>query len=202
MARGRSLHYEKFADGSVKCIEDEIPFELPQGWEWTRLGVIFSHNTGKALNSKSQVGNPYTYITTSNLYWNRFELTDLKQMLFTDAELEKCTVKKGDLLVCEGGDIGRSAIWENDDEIRIQNHIHKMRPYIKLNIKFYYYVLYLYKHTERINGKGIGIQGLSSNQLHSLLFPLPPINEQNIIANKINGYFEYIDFLEKEKSNL
>ena len=197
-----SLHYEKFADGSVKCIEDEIPFELPQGWEWTRLGVIFSHNTGKALNSKSQVGNPYTYITTSNLYWNRFELTDLKQMLFTDAELEKCTVKKGDLLVCEGGDIGRSAIWENDDEIRIQNHIHKMRPYIKLNIKFYYYVLYLYKHTERINGKGIGIQGLSSNQLHSLLFPLPPINEQNIIANKINGYFEYIDFLEKEKSNL
>ena len=81
-------------------------------------------------------------------------------------------------------------------------HIHKMRPYIKLNIKFYYYVLYLYKHTERINGKGIGIQGLSSNQLHSLLFPLPPINEQNIIANKINGYFEYIDFLEKEKSNL
>ncbi|GAB5084622.1 MAG: restriction endonuclease subunit S [Oscillospiraceae bacterium] len=196
------MHYEKFADGSVKCIEDEIPFELPQGWEWTRLGVIFSHNTGKALNSKSQVGNPYTYITTSNLYWNRFELTDLKQMLFTDAELEKCTVKKGDLLVCEGGDIGRSAIWENDDEIRIQNHIHKMRPYIKLNIKFYYYVLYLYKHTERINGKGIGIQGLSSNQLHSLLFPLPPINEQNIIANKINGYFEYIDFLEKEKSNL
>ena len=187
---------------AVKCIEDEIPFELPQGWEWTRLGVIFSHNTGKALNSKSQVGNPYTYITTSNLYWNRFELTDLKQMLFTDAELEKCTVKKGDLLVCEGGDIGRSAIWENDDEIRIQNHIHKMRPYIKLNIKFYYYVLYLYKHTERINGKGIGIQGLSSNQLHSLLFPLPPINEQNIIANKINGYFEYIDFLEKEKSNL
>ena len=123
-------------------------------------------------------------------------------MLFTDAELEKCTVKKGDLLVCEGGDIGRSAIWESDDEIRIQNHIHKMRPYIKLNIKFYYYVLYLYKHTERINGKGIGIQGLSSNQLHSLLFPLPPINEQNIIANKINGYFEYIDFLEKEKSNL
>ena len=123
-------------------------------------------------------------------------------MLFTDAELEKCTVKKGDFLVCKGGDIGRSAIWENDDEIRIQNHIHKMRPYIKLNIKFYYYVLYLYKHTERINGKGIGIQGLSSNQLHSLLFPFPPINEQNIVTNKINSYFEFIDYLEKEKSNL
>ena len=112
------MHYKKFPDGSVKCIENEIPFELPQGQEWTRLDVIFSHNTGKALNSKNQVGNSYTYITTLNLYWNRFELTDLKQMLFTDAELEKCTVKKGDLLVCEGGDIGRSAIWENDDESR------------------------------------------------------------------------------------
>ncbi len=59
----------------------------------------------KHLIQKNQVGNSYTYITTLNLYWNRFELTDLKQMLFTDAELEKCTVKKGDLLVCEGGDI-------------------------------------------------------------------------------------------------
>ena len=72
-----------------------------------------------------------------------------------------------------------------------------MRPYIKLNVKFYYYVLYSNKHTERINGKG-----LSSNQLHSLLFPFPPINEQNIVTNKINSYFEFIDYLEKEKSNL
>ena len=77
-----------------------------------------------------------------------------------------------------------------------------MRPYIKLNVKFYYYVLYSNKHTERINGKGIGIHGLSSNQLHSLLFPFPPINEQNIVTNKINSYFEFIDYLEKEKSNL
>ena len=77
-----------------------------------------------------------------------------------------------------------------------------MRPYIKLNVKFYYYVLYSNKHNERINGKGIGIQGLSSNQLHSLLFPFPPINEQNIVTNKINSYFEFIDYLEKEKSNL
>lgn len=60
------------------------------------------------------------YITTSNMYWDRFELTHLKEMVFTDSEVVKCTVKKGDLLVCEGGDIGRSAIWCFDYPMRIQ----------------------------------------------------------------------------------
>ena len=117
-----NLHYEKFADGTVKCIEDEIPFELPASWNWCRLGVLFAHNTGKALNSSNTAGTNLTYITTSNLYWDRFELDNLKEMPFTESEVEKCTVKKGDLLVCEGGDIGRSAIWSFDEEIRIQKN--------------------------------------------------------------------------------
>ena len=87
-----NLHYEKFPDGTVKCIEDEIPFELPEGWEWIRLGFAFSHNTGKALNKSKTEGTMLTYITTSNLYWNRFEIDKLKSMPFTDAEVEKCTV--------------------------------------------------------------------------------------------------------------
>lgn len=82
-----------------------------------------------------------TYITTSNLYWDRFELDSLKEMLFADSEIDKCTVKKGDLLVCEGGDIGRSAIWMFEENIRIQNHIHRLRPYISLSGRFYYYVI-------------------------------------------------------------
>ena len=68
-------------------------------WEWVYIGELFQHNTGKALNSSDKSGNPYEYITTSNVYWNRFELDKLKTMLFTDAEIEKCTVQKGDLLM-------------------------------------------------------------------------------------------------------
>ena len=185
----------------MRCIDEELPFELSENWEWVRLGTLFSHNTGKALNSKNQSGQPYTYITTSNLYWDRFELSYLKQMLFTESELEKCTVTKGDLLVCEGGDIGRSAIWNYDEEIRIQNHIHRLRPYITLDVKFYYYTLFLYKVTERISGKGIGIQGLSSNQLHTLLMPLPPRHEQNRITAKINELFEALDSIEQALRN-
>ena len=197
-----NLHYEKFPDGTVRCIEDEIPFELPEGWEWIRLGFAFSHNTGKALNKSKTEGTMLTYITTSNLYWNRFEIDKLKSMPFTDTEVEKCTVRKGDLLVCEGGDIGRAAIWNYDDEIRIQNHIHRLRAYIELNIEFYYHVFYLYKLTDMISGKGIGIQGLSSNQLHSIPIPLPPIQEQHRIIDKLNELISFIEVIESDKTDL
>ena len=95
----------------VKDISDEIPFDIPESWCWCRLDSIFYHNTGKALNSSKTQGTKMQYITTSNLYWNKFELDKLKEMPFTENEIEKCTVSKGDLLVCEGGDIGRAAIW-------------------------------------------------------------------------------------------
>ena len=110
-------------------------------------------------------------------------------MPFTDEELDKCTVKKGDLLVCEGGDIGRSAIWNYDDNVRIQNHIHRLRAYVPVCTMFFYYTLYLYKHIGLIGGKGIGIQGLSSNGLHKLLLPLPPVKEQQRISESIANLF-------------
>ena len=177
-------YYEKIGS-EVTCIDDEIPFEIPDSWAWIRLGNIFQHNTGKALNGSNQRGVFYDYITTSNLYWNSFVLGKLRSMPFTDDELDKCTVKKGDLLVCEGGDIGRSAIWNYDYDIRIQNHIHRLRAYTPICTMFVYYTLYLYKHTGLIGGKGIGIQGLSSNALHKLLLPLPSIAEQKRIVDKV-----------------
>ena len=173
--------------------EEEKPFEIPESWMWVRLGEIFQHNTGKALNSTNRTGVSLKYITTSNLYWNRFELSNLKEMFFTDAEIEKCTAQKGDLLVCEGGDIGRAAIWQSDDNIRIQNHIHRLRSYSTVCTKFFYYLFYLYKHAGWIGGKGIGIQGLSSKAIHILVFPLPPLAEQNRIVVKIEELLPYID---------
>ena len=143
-----------------------------------------------------------TYITTSNLYWNKFELGKLKSMYFNDIEIEKCTVKKGDLLVCEGGDIGRAAIWNYNDEIRIQNHIHRLRPFIEINIEFYYHILYYYKLIDLISGKGIGIQGLSSNQLHSILIPIPPLSEQQRIVTKLNELLSFVDVIESDKTDL
>ena len=194
--------YEKVGNNEPVSIAEEVPFEIPESWEWCRLGDIFYHNTGKALNASNQSGQLLKYITTSNLYWNRFELDSLRQMYFTDAEIEKCTATKGDLLVCEGGDIGRAAIWPLEYDIRIQNHIHRLRAYVPVCTEYYYYIFYLYKHVGWIGGKGIGIQGLSANALHSLLFPLPPIKEQQRIVEKISQIEPYAEKYESTESKL
>ena len=182
-------------DGKERCLADEVPFEIPDSWCWCRLGTIFQHNTGKTLNSSNHQGTMMQYITTSNLYWDRFELDKLREMLFTDSEVEKCTVTKGDLLVCEGGDIGRAAIWNYDYPMRIQNHIHRLRSYAPVEVYFFYYVFYLYKRAGLIGGKGIGIQGLSSNAIDKLLIPLPPLAEQKKIVAKIEELMQYCDKL-------
>ena len=197
-----NLHYEQFQDGTVKEYENELPFEIPSNWVWCNLGMLFSHNTGKALNASKTDGVSLTYITTSNVYWNSFELDNLKVMPFTESEIEKCTVKKDDLLVCEGGDIGRAAIWQFDNEIRIQNHLHRLRPYDRIYTKFYYYIMYLYKANGRINGNGIGLQGLSSNALHNIIVPVPPVEEQKRIVDSIDSVLSLIEQIESHKQSL
>ena len=186
-----NCYYEKVGS-ETKNITDEIPFDMPDHWEWIRVGNLFQHNTGKALNSSNTKGTKRQYITTSNLYWDYFKLDSLREMLFTDEEVEKCSLKKNDLLVCEGGDIGRAAIWHNDIPMCIQNHIHRLRAYEAVEVYFYYYAFYLYKYSGLIGGKGIGIQGLSSNALAKLLFPLPPLQEQKRIVEEIKTIFSKI----------
>lgn len=167
--------------------DDDKPFRIPDSWEWARVGDIFDHNTGKTKNAAQNTsGELRKYITTSNLYWNYFDLEKVGEMHFKAEELEKYTVKKGDLLVCEGGDFGRTAIWNSDEEVCFQNHVHRLRAYCKINTQFFYWLFYFYKKSGLIKGKGIGIQGLSSGVLHEIVFPLPPLVEQNRIVEKID----------------
>ena len=165
----------------------------PQGWLYTFLGNLFNHNTGKALNSSNRDGVIKQYLTTSNVYWNKFDFRTIRTMPFKENELNKCTITKGDLLVCEGGDVGRSAIWNYDYDMCIQNHIHRLRPMGNLCVEFYYYVLMYLKLNNLIGGKGIGLLGLSSNTLHKLIVPLPPYVEQKRIINKIDKAFAILD---------
>ena len=177
--------------------EDDVDFDIPVTWEWVRLGDIFKHSTGKALNEANKKGCLHDYITTSNVYWGYFKLDKLRQMYYTEDEKEKCMATKGDLLVLEGGDVGRAAIWDKDYDIFLQNHIHKLRAYIPVCTKFYYYCLYLFHDMGLIGGKGIGIQGLSSGALHQIIFPLPPLAEQKRIVAKIEELFEQIEKIRK-----
>ena len=182
-------YYEKI--GTSSRLIDE-PFEIPNHWKWVHIKDIFSHSSGKALNSSDTDGRKYPYITTSNVYWNSFILDNLKTMYYKDSELEKCTAKKGDLLVLEGGDIGRAAIWNYDNEIKIQNHIHRLRPLKDINVEFYYLIFFLYKNSNSIEGRGIGLQGLSANRLKSLIVPLPSNKEQYRIVEAVNRILDLI----------
>ena len=173
---------------------DEMPFDIPDNWRWCYVGDLFLHNTGKAQNSSGSTnGTIRKFITTSNLYWGEFDFTKVKEMPFTDAELERCTVKKGDLLVCEGGDCGRSAVWDYDEEVCIQNHVHRLRPYRDVNICYFYYLFYLYKNTGRLRGRGVAIQGLSNEAIHKVVLPLAPLAEQKRIVAKIEELLPYVD---------
>lgn len=183
--------------------EDDIPFDIPESWAWAYVGDVFLHNTGKAQNSSGSAnGIVRKFITTSNLYWNRFDFSKVKEMPFTEKELERCTVRKGDLLVCEGGDCGRSAIWYYDEEVCIQNHVHRLRPYVEISIEYFYHLFYLYKFTGKLRGRGVGIQGLSSEAIHQVICPLPPLAEQKRIVAKIEELLPYIDRYEQAWSRL
>ena len=184
-------YYERIG-GKVIDITDDIPFEIPNPWSWVRIGILFAHNNGKQLNRSNSSGKFLEYITTSNLYWDGFNLNNLKKMYFEEHEIERNQAVKGDLLVCEGGDVGRACIWEYDLPIMLQNHIHKLRAYYPLCTKYFYYIFYLYNKIGIIGGKGIGIQGFSSKALHNTLVPLPPLAEQERIVSKIEKLFEQL----------
>ena len=190
--RGEDNKYYEQIGKEVVDITEAVSFDIPNNWIWTRIGYLFAHNNGKQLNKSNSVGTLMEYITTSNLYWDGFKIENLKSMPFENHEVERYQAIKGDLLVCEGGDIGRSCIWINDYPIMLQNHIHKLRSYSQLCTKYFFYIFYLYKNVGLIGGKGIGIQGFSAKALHNTIVPLPPLKEQERIVEKIDDLLDQI----------
>ena len=188
-------YYEKFADGKEVCIDDEIPFEIPATWEWCRIGHLFLHASGKQQSSSNKGnGSPQKFITTSNLYWGRFVLDNVKVMNFTEEEIKNCSATKGDLLVCEGGaGYGRSAIWDKDYDICLQNHVHRLRPLIDGICEYAYHFIYLLKESNQLASVGTAMPGLSANRLKGLLLPLPPYQEQRRIVSKLEEVIPYVE---------
>ena len=188
----------------TKATSDKPHYEnlLPEGWTITTLGEIFQHNNGKQKSSSNKEGRLLKYITTSNVYWGEFDLSNVKEMFFTNNELEKCTVTKGDLLVCEGGDVGRSAIWNYEYPICIQNHLHRLRSWLPVCTEYFFYSLMYNKFKNLIKGKGIGLMSLSSNDLHNIPINLPPVNEQKRIVAEINRWFDLFKSIENNTDNL
>jgi type I restriction enzyme S subunit len=183
--------------------ENEMPYRLPPGWEWVRFGTIAQHNSGKTLDRGRNAGELRDYITTSNLYWGRFDLDNIRQMPIADDELERCTAKRGDLLICEGGESGRAAVWPYDHEVCFQNHVHRARLYGEIDPYFSYRFFEKLNATGEIDQhrKGVGISNMSSKALASIVMPLPPLAEQHRIVAKVDELMALCDQLEQQQTH-
>lgn len=183
--------------------EIEAPYSLPPTWKWVRFGSIAQHNSGKTLDNGRNSGALQEYITTSNLYWGRFDLENVRQMPIKDEEFEKCRAKKGDLLICEGGEAGRAAVWPYEKEICFQNHVHRARFYCEIDPYFAYHFFEKLNATGEINQhrKGVAISSMSGKALAEIFFPLPPVAEQHRIVAKVNELMAICNQLEAQHRN-
>ena len=196
-----NLHYEKFADGTVKCIEDEIPFELPDGWAWARLGTVADMALGKMLDAAKNKGSLRPYLRNINVRWGAFELSDVLEMRFEDDELDRYSICRGDLVICEGGEPGRCAVWQSEEVVFYQKALHRVRT-IEILPEYLYYVIAHFIASGQYERyyTGTTIKHLTGQSLRILPVALPPINEQQLIVKRLQNIIEEIDKVETEKA--
>ena len=198
-----NLHYEQIGK-EVKCIEDELPFEIPDSWEWIHINDVSNSYLGKTLNKVKDVGKSVPYLCSINIQNNIIILDKIKTALFSDEEIDKYKLEKNDLLICEGGDVGRAAIWESEEDMYFQNALHRVRFINKISPYFFLYALNYYKNIRVIEkvSKGVTIKHFVQGSLFSLYFPLPPIVEQKRIINKIKELEPLIDKYKQTEEHL
>ena len=109
--------------------EDEIPFDIPESWKWVRIPEIGTSSLGKTLNKSIDAGKEVNYLCSINVYWEGINLDQVKTAKFSAVDIEKYLLQRGDLLVCEGGDVGRSAVWDSDTEMYYQKDVYKRQKY-------------------------------------------------------------------------
>ena len=203
IAEGKIKRSKKSATSDTSHYEN-VPFEVPEGWEWVSLSEIAHSCLGKMLDKAKNQGTLQPYLRNVNVRWGTFELEDLLQMPFVEEEDERFSVVQGDLVVCEGGEPGRCAIWENKESIKFQKALHRIRCfngalnyYIKIVIEWY-----ASSKNIELYYTGSTIKHLTGEALNTLQIPLPPIQEQHHIVSIVDQWMSLIDLFDTESSEL
>ena len=192
-------HYEQFADGTVKDIEDEIPFDVPESWAWCRLGEA---------GIITDTGYPFDASLFTNDSKNRKQIIRIRDILRGYSETysdENCPdsyiVNKDDILIGMDGDFN-IAKWKTDGALLNQRvcRINKNNELINLDYVFYLLPIPLLEINK--NTSSVTVKHLSNKQIENLIFPIPPFNEQNRIVNHLENIFSQIRMLEQNKSVL
>ena len=178
----------------MRSLADEVPFDIPDSWEWVTLKSIAISSLGKTLDKAKNKGELKPYLCSINVYWDGIDLTTVKEARLEEGELPKYLLKPGDLLICEGGDVGRSAVWKSTQEMYYQNALHRVRFYGGINPYFFQLLLECYKGNLILDtySKGMTIKHLVQTALNAIIFPLPPLAEQNRIVDAINRLLPFL----------
>ena len=167
--------------------ENEVPFEIPEGWKWCRLPSVADMCLGKMLDKQKNQGILAPYLRNVNVRWGDFELDDLLEMRFEDVLDDRFLIQKNDLVMCEGGEPGRCAVWKDEMPIHFQKALHRIRFAKFLSPNYFYYVFSLYANNGIFNKlfTGTTIKHLTGQSLDRIIVPLPPIAEQKRIVERL-----------------
>ena len=181
-------------------------------WQTKTVGELADTQLGKMLNKGKQTGE-YTvpYLRSVNVQWGRVDISDLNQMDILPSELAKFTVKKGDLLICEGGESGRVAIWDKDEPIGFQNALHRVRAKSEVTNKYLYYYFEWLAKNQLIEHlfNGVTIKHFPQENLRSVVVSYPSIDEQRVIVEVLEDHLSRLeasvslaDAMEKQSNGL
>ena len=173
--------------------------KLPEGWCICHINEISESLLGKTLDRTKDSGEFKRYVCAVNVQWGYFDFTTQKEFRIEAKDFERYAVKKGDLLICEGGDVGRCAIWDTDTEMYYQNALHRVRCKLGISEKYLQYSLWHFKLNGVIDSlcKGVTIKHFTQSTMNKLEIPLPPFAEQQRIVAKIEELFHQLDIIEE-----
>ena len=206
-----NLHYEKFQDGTVKCIEDEIPFDVPEGWEWTRLGFLGQYKKGPFGSSITKAMFIPDSLTAIKIY-------EQKNAICKDASLgnyfiskDKYETLKGfevfpnDIIVSCAGTIGESYVLPSNMRKGIINQALMKITLFDLRLLDFYLMYFDFKLKESAqeHGHGIALKNIPPfDVLKQYLIPIPPIEEQKKIIKSINSLLEMVDLIDSNSNEV
>ncbi|MDP4485907.1 MULTISPECIES: restriction endonuclease subunit S [Pseudoalteromonas] len=167
-------------------------------WGVKKIAEIAETCLGKMLDKKKNKGNPKPYLRNQNVQWFNINTDDLLEMRFEDSEYERYAIKKGDLVICEGGYPGRGAIWEQDEDIFFQKALHRIRCHNPLYNRWVLYYLYLSdcNGTLKNSFTGAGIQHFTGKSLKQLALPIPPVELTEKFVRNFDELFNHVISLE------
>jgi type I restriction enzyme S subunit len=173
---------------SSAVTETEMDWPIPKHWVWARCAWLGDARLGKMLDAAKNKGELRPYLRNINVRWGKFDLTDLLKMRVEEHELPRVSVRKGDLVICEGGEPGRAAIWEREEEFVIQKALHRFRCNEALLPEYFLFCLEHDFWSGRLSRyyTGATIKHLTGRALCEYSIPLPPVEEQMRILSAAN----------------